>query len=304
MAFVKRIVLFLLTNLAVIIVLNIVLAVIQAFFWINLSWYGLNIPAILTFAATVWFTGAIVSLFMSKWTAKRAYNIQIFNPDNLSTLSSKEKIVYDIVRDIANRHGITTPEVGVYEASDINAFATGASKNSSLVAVSSWLLDKMTPAEIEGVVAHEMAHILNGDMVTMTLIQWVVNTFVIFLSRIIANLAQMFFSKGEEQGPWAIYYIVSIVLEICFSILASTIVMWFSRYREYRADEGSAKYVGKEKMIAALQALKRTYETVTTDNAPLATYRISSREKGGIAMLFSSHPPLDARISNLENMRM
>lgn len=304
MTFVKRIFLFLLTNIAVLVVLNIILMTVQSVFWINISAYGANVQWLLFFAFIVWFTGAFISLFMSKWTAKRAYNIHIFHPDDIWTLSQKEKLVYDVVREISNKNGIKMPEVWVYQGNDINAFATGATKNSSLVAVSSWLLQKMSDSEIEWVVAHEMAHVLNGDMVTMTLMQWVVNTFVIFLSRIIANIVQSALSKGEDNGPWAIYFITSIVLEICFSILASMLVMWFSRHREYRADEWSARFVWKEKMIAALQALKRTYETVSTDATPMATYKISSREKWGIRALFSSHPSLDSRIANIENLRV
>lgn len=248
---------------------------------------------------------------MSKWTAKRMYSIKTITSEDLHNLSTKEKIVYDVVREISNKHGITMPEVGVYEGIEMNAFATWATKNSSLVAVSSGLLRNMSSEEIEWVVAHEMAHILNGDMVTMTLMQWVVNTFVVFLSRIIATIADSALSNknSEEEsnnysGPSAIYYIVSLVLELCFSILASVLVMWFSRHREYRADEWSARFVWREKMIAALKALKATYMTVTPDSEPLATYKISSRERSRLMMLFSSHPTLDSRIQNIENMRI
>jgi len=168
----KRIFLFLITNLAVIVLLNIILIILSKFFGINLSGYGYNYAGIFVFALVVWFLGATISLFMSKWSAKRAYKIKFFTKDNLSSLSEKETLVYNLVLDLSNREGIKMPEVWVYQSNDPNAFATWATKNSSLVAVSSALLDKMNKDQIEWVVAHEMAHILNGDMVTMTLLQW------------------------------------------------------------------------------------------------------------------------------------
>lgn len=300
---VKRIFLFLLTNLAVLVLINIILVILSKVFGINLSGYGYDYVWILVFAAVIGFSGAIISLFMSKWSAKKAYKIQLFTSENLWSLSSKEKLVYDTVLDIANSHGIKTPEVWIYHSQSPNAFATGPSKNNSLVAVSSWLLTAMSEREIEGVVAHEMAHILNGDMVTMTLLQGVINTFVIFLSRIAANIVDSYFSKGEEtSGPSFIYYISAIVFDILFWLFASIIVMWFSRHREYRADEGSARYVGKEKMIAALEALKN--EKILKSPEKFATMQIAQPKAWGWKMLFSSHPALDYRIKNLENMRM
>jgi len=241
---------------------------------------------------------------MSKWSAKKAYKITPITQDTLHNLSNKEKLVYDTVLDIANKHGIKVPEVGIYQWKDPNAFATWATKNSSLVAVSTWLLELMNDREIEGVVAHEMAHILNGDMVTMTLMQWVVNTFVVFISRVLANVIDSYFNKGENNGPSFIYYIASIVLDIIFWILASVLVMWFSRYREYRADEGSARYVGKEKMIAALEALRRMKDIAPANDSKLATMKISTQRPSGLKMLFASHPPLSQRIRNLEDYRV
>lgn len=302
MSMVKRVFLFLLTNLAVIILINIILIILSKVFGINLSGYGYNYTSIFIFAAVVGFSGSIISLFISKWSAKKAYNIQLFTQDNLWTLSRKEKLVYDTVLDIGNSNGIKMPEVWIYQSASPNAFATGPSKNNSLVAVSTGLLETMNEREIEWVVAHEMAHILNGDMVTMTLIQWVINTFVIFLSRIAANIVDSYFSRGQNSWPSFVYYISAIVFDIIFGIFASIIVMWFSRYREFRADEGSARYVWKEKMIAALEALQKQHISKVPEK--FATMQIAQPKEAWWKMLFSSHPPLDKRIQNLENMRM
>lgn len=213
--------------------------------------------------------------------------------------SAKEQLVYTTVARIAKDNGIKVPEVGVYESADPNAFATGASRNSSLVAVSTGLLESMTPSEIEGVIAHEMAHILNGDMVTMTLLQGVINTFVIFAARVIGGIIDKVVFKNEEGNGMG-YMVTVIVLEIVFSILASVILMWFSRHREFRADEGASKYMGKEKMIAALKRLQSmTERTEHYDDGRLATMKIAS--KSSFMELFSSHPALDKRIANLES---
>ena len=305
MAFVKRISLFLITNLAVIVLIGIILTILSKVFGINLSGYGYNYLSIFVFALVVWFLGAIISLFMSKWSAKRAYKLKFFTQENLSSLSDKEKLVYNLVLDLANREGIKMPEVWVYQSKDPNAFATGATKNSSLVAVSSALLDKMNKDEIEWVVAHEMAHILNGDMVTMTLLQWVINTFVVFASRVIANIADSYFSKWESNGPSFIYYTVSIALDIVLWMLASVVVMWFSRHREYRADEGSARYVWKDKMIKALEALQNMKSLAKPSKAKFATMKISTNDKSKwLKRFFMSHPALEDRIKNLQDMRV
>lgn len=299
---IKRVFLFLVTNLAVIVLIWIMIALAEHFLWINISWYWQSYLSIFVYALIVWFTWAFVSLFLSKWSAKRAYNIVLIDQKDLSSLSSKERLVYDVVFDLANRNWISMPEVWIYESSDPNAFATGATKNSSLVAVSTWLLDLMNENELKWVIWHEMAHILNWDMVTMTLLQWVVNTFVVFLSRVIANIADSYFRRDSSSwGVSWIYYLVSIVLDIVLWILASIIVMWFSRVREYRADEGSARFVGKENMIAWLQALKKMIDRTESDESKLATMKISTRNKTWIMMLFSSHPDLDDRIENLRN---
>lgn len=301
MQMIKRMFLFLVTNIAVIVLIWIMIALAEHFLGINISWYWQSYISIFIYALIVWFTWAFMSLFLSKWSAKRAYNIVLIDQKDLYNLSAKERIVYDIVFDLSQKNGIKMPEVWIYESSEPNAFATGATKNSSLVAVSIGLLDLMNENELKWVIWHEMAHILNGDMVTMTLLQWVINTFVVFLSRVIANIADSYFRKDSEGGVSWIYYVVSIVLDIVLWILASIIVMWFSRVREYRADEWSARFVGKENMIAWLQALKKVVEWSSSDDEKLATMKISTRPKWWLLSLFSSHPDLDDRIENLRN---
>jgi heat shock protein HtpX len=249
------------------------------------------------------FTGSFVSLAISRWMAKRSYNIQLIDEKNLHQYHEKEQFVYKIVHRIAQMEHITTPEVGVYQSEEANAFATGPSKNRALVAVSSGLLDAMDKDEIEGVVAHEMAHILNGDMVTMTLIQGVLNTFVVFLSRLIAGAIDRALASDNEEsnGPSMVYFIASIVLDILFGLLAQVVLMAFSRHREYRADAGSAKYAGKGKMVKALERLKEITEKThiePNEKEPMAAFKIS----GGHTMMeiFMSHPPLEKRIAALK----
>ena len=303
----KRIALFLLTNIAVIAVVSIILFIVERVFGISVSWYWYNYTSLFIFALIWWFTGSFISLFMSKWMAKRAYNIQVIKSEDIVNLSDKEKTVWNIVEELSTRNRITMPEVGIYEDSEPNAFATGVSKNSSLVAVSTGLLNNMDKQEIEWVIGHEMSHILNWDMVTMTLLQGVLNTFVIFFARILANIVDSKINKDSDEPGWW-YYISSIVFEILLWILASMIAMKFSRYREFRADEGSAKFVWKEKMINALIALKKMEPVLvhTTDNSDkkFAAFKIESKKGRGLASLFASHPDLDERIKALENLRI
>ena len=291
----KRVFLFILTNLAVLILLSVVLFILESYFWIKLTgnYY------ILTIAVVFWFWWAFISLFLSKWMAKKAYKLVLINFENLDKLDEKEKLVWNVVSELSERKHIKMPEVGVYKDKDPNAFATWATKNSSLVAVSTGLLETMDKKAIEWVVGHEMAHILNWDMVTMTLLQWILNTFVIFFARILGNI----FNNVTDWKFWIWwYYGVVIALEIIFWILASTIVMWFSRHREYRADEWSAKMVWKEKMIAWLEALKRLQDLASPDSSQLATMKISTKKKTWFRALFSSHPDLDDRIKSLEKL--
>jgi len=307
----KTIWFFLLTNILVLITISIVITIITSVFWINIWWYYTwpsSLVSVLIYATIVWFTWAFISLFLSRWMAKKMHNITLIKADNLNNLSDKERKLYNLIQELSNKNGIKIPEVWIYESPEANAFATWATKNSSLVAVSTWLLNMMTQDEIDWVIAHEMAHIFNWDMITMTLMQWVINTFVVFISRIVASLVEQFFSSNEEwqSTTWGwIYIVVSIVLDILLSILASILVMWFSRKREFKADEGSARLVWKQKMIAALEKLKQVYELNTTaDWSSMATMKISSHKKWWIMALFASHPDLDDRINHLKNMNI
>lgn len=301
----KRIAVFLLTNIAVLATIMISLNIIQAVFNINITAYGWDMVSIFIFALVVWFAGSFISLALSKYMAKMAYWVKPVSKAQYDSLDEKQKLVFRTVEELAERNNIKTPEIGFYESEEPNAFATGASKNSSLVAVSSGLLDMMNEEEIEGVVAHEMAHVLNGDMVTMALVQGILNTFVVFFSRVIANIVDNFLQGEEEESTWPswVYFVVSIVLEIVFGILASLVAMKFSRYREFRADYWSAQFVGKRKMIAALKALQAMQNRmVSDDSSKLASMKISTKnKKSGLLSLFSSHPDLSERIEALEN---
>ena len=300
MNFFKRIFLFLATNIAIILVITAIIFVLERYFGFHISSSVSNgYGGLFVFALIFGFVGSFISLAISRWMAKRAYDIQLISETRLMDYDSKTQMVYTTVSTIAKQNGIDMPEVGVYESADPNAFATGPSKNKSLVAVSTGLLESMTAPEIEGVIAHEMSHILNGDMVTMTLLQGVLNTFVIFFARIIGSIIDKTVFKNEEGNGWG-YFITVIVFEIILGILASLVLMAFSRYREYRADEGSSRLVGKDKMILAL---KRLQYIVTNkeivDDGKLATFKIHSEK--GFMTLFMSHPDLDDRIKNLEN---
>ncbi|WP_241644894.1 protease HtpX [Rosenbergiella metrosideri] len=283
-----RIVLFLCTNLAV-----------MAVFGIILSLTGIrsaSIPGLLIMAGLFGFGGSFISLLMSKWMALRSVGGEVIEQPRNET----ERWLMQVVSQQSQQVGITTPQVAIYHAPDINAFATGARKNASLVAVSTGLLQNMNRDEAEAVIAHEISHVANGDMVTMTLIQGVVNTFVIFISRIIAQVASGFLSSDREEegsnGNPLVYFAVATVLELVFGILASIITMWFSRHREFHADAGSAKLVGREKMIAALERLKTSYEP--QEPGTMAAFCINGKQKS-LSDLFMSHPPLDKRIEAL-----
>ncbi|MBP2850224.1 MULTISPECIES: protease HtpX [Dickeya] len=287
-----RIALFLLTNLAVMVVFGLVL---------SLTGVQHNSMAGLIIMAGVFgFGGSIISLLMSKWMALRSVGGEVIEQPRDET----ERWLLDTVRMQSQQAGIAMPQVAIYHAPDINAFATGARRDSSLVAVSTGLLQNMSRDEAEAVIAHEISHIANGDMVTMTLVQGVVNTFVIFISRIIAQIVTGFLSgnrdDGEESGNGnpLVYMAVSMVLELVFGILASIITMWFSRYREFHADAGSAKLVGREKMIAALQRLKTSYEP--QEASSMMAFCINGKSKS-LSELFMSHPPLDKRIEALRS---
>ena len=300
MNFLKRVSLFILTNIAIILVISVVIFVLERTFGISISGsVGAGYQSLFIFALIFGFAGSFLSLLISRWMAKRTYDIKLLSESRLMDYDQKTQLVYTTVAGIAKHNGIDMPEVGVYVSEDPNAFATGPSKNSSLVAVSTGLLTTMTSAEIEGVIAHEMSHVLNGDMVTMTLLQGVLNTFVIFFARVIGKFIDEVILKND-QGNGLGYYISVIVLEIVFGLLASVVLMSFSRYREYRADEGSSRLVGKDKMILALKRLEHiTANREVQTDGKLATFKIHSED--GFMSLLMSHPSLQSRIKNLEN---
>jgi heat shock protein HtpX len=290
---IKRVFLFLVTNLAVVVVLGIVLRLLGVD-RILAEGGGLNYNALLVFASVFGFGGAFISLAMSKWSAKRMTGAMVIEqPSN-----EVERWLVETVRRQSQMAGIGMPEVAIYDAPDVNAFATGMSKNNALVAVSTGLLNKMTRDEAEAVLGHEVAHVANGDMVTLALIQGIVNTFVIFAARVVGSVVDRAVFK-TENGHGPAFWIVSIVAEIVFGILASVIVMYFSRQREFRADRGGAQFAGRDKMIAALQRLKAAYEQPHLPDQ-MAAFGISGNVGGGIKRLFMSHPPLDERIAALQ----
>jgi heat shock protein HtpX len=286
----KRVVLFLATNLAIIVVLSIVARLLGLDRW--LTGQGMNLGGLLVFAALFGFGGAFISLAISKWMAKRAMGVRVIE----SPANTTEQWLVNTVRAQAQAAGIGMPEVGVFEAPEPNAFATGARRDSALVAVSTGLLRNMNQQEVEAVLAHEVSHVSNGDMVTLALIQGVVNTFVIFLSRVIGNVVDRTVFRSEDgRGP--AYFITVIASELVLGILASLIVLWFSRQREFRADRGGAQLAGTGNMIAALERLKATHRPLPSQFAAFGI--AEGAGKGGIKRLFMSHPPLEERIQAL-----
>ena len=288
----KRIVLFLLTNLAIVFLLNITLRLfgVDRIFDQN----GINYTGLLILSLVIGFGGSFISLAMSKWSAKWMTKARVITqPDN-----EMERWLLETVEAQSKRAYIGMPEVAIYDAPEINAFATGMNKNASLVAVSTGLLEKMTRDEIEAVLGHEVAHIANGDMITLALIQGVVNTFVVFLARVIGYVVDSAINKGR-RGPGIGYWVTTIVAEIVLGILASTIVMWFSRQREFRADEGGAFLAGRDKMVMALRRLQSAYEP---SSLPKQMQAFGVSGNASISRLFMSHPPLSERIEALENI--
>lgn len=285
----KRIGLFLATNFAVLIVFSIVLNIIYAVTGMQPG----SLSGLLVLAAVFGFGGSIISLLMSKSMALRSVGAQVIEHPRNET----EHWLMNTVSQQAQRAGIGMPTVAVYNSPDINAFATGAKRNDSVVAVSTGLMQNMTRDEAEAVLAHEISHIANGDMITMTLMQGVVNTFVIFISRVIAGAVSGMNSdeEGEGGGNWMMYFLISSVLEIVFGILASILTMWFSRHREFRADAGSAQLVGKQKMIAALERLKVSQEPKLEGS--MMAFGINGKKT--LSELFMTHPPLEKRIDAL-----
>ncbi|MCX7066691.1 MAG: protease HtpX [Methylococcales bacterium] len=290
-----RILLFLATNIAIMIVISIVFSVLGLSGTLDAQGVDLNLNALLVMSAVIGMTGSFISLAMSKWSAKRAMGVQVIEQPQDQT----ERWLIEVVTRQAQRLGIDMPEVGIFNTPEPNAFATGMTKNSSLVAISTGLLQSMNADEIEAVIGHEMTHVANGDMVTMALMQGVLNTFVYFFATVIGHVVDRVVFK-TERGVGPAYYIVQIVAQIVLGILASMVVMWFSRYREFKADAGGANLAGRQKMINALRALQRTQEAPPLAGS-LAAFGISGG--GGMMRLFMSHPPLEERITALQNLR-
>jgi len=287
----KRIFLFVITNLAILLMLSITLRLLGVDRILN-EQGGIDFNSLLIMSAVIGFGGSFISLAMSKWSAKNMTGAVVIEQPSDPT----ERWLVETVRSHAERVGIGMPEVAIYDAPDLNAFATGMDRNNSLVAVSTGLLHNMSKDEVEGVLAHEISHVANGDMVTLALIQGVVNTFVIFLSRVIGHFVdRVVFKTERENGP--AFMIVTLIAQLVLGILASMIVMWFSRQREFRADAGGAQLAGRNKMIAALERLKQWHEPAQLPER-LAAFGISGG-KGSVMNLFMSHPPLDVRIAAL-----
>jgi heat shock protein HtpX len=289
----KRVALFVATNLAVVLVLSIVLRLLGVDQILDESGAGINYEALLILSVVIGFGGSFVSLAMSKWMAKRSTGAHVISrPSN-----NAESWLLSTVERLARDAGIETPEVAVYDSPDMNAFATGARRNSALVAVSTGLLQGMQKDEVEGVLAHEISHVANGDMITLALVQGVVNTFVIFLSRIVGHIIDRVVLRNE-RGYGIGYFASVIVAQLVLGVLASIIVMWVSRHREFRADAGSAKLNGKRPMIDALARLDRRAPAQLPES--FEAFGISGRHGKGIKRLFMSHPPIPERIAALE----
>lgn len=289
----KRIALFVVTNLAILLVLSLALRLLGVERILDQEGVALDLNALLVFAAVLGFGGSLISLAMSKWTAKRMTGAHVITqPSN-----QVEAWLVDTVRRQAQQAGIGMPEVAIYDAPDVNAFATGMSRNNALVAVSTGLLRSMTRDEAEAVLGHEVSHVANGDMVTLALIQGVVNTFVIFLSRVVGHLVDRVVFK-TERGHGPAFWITTIVAQLVLGVLASIIVMWFSRQREFRADAGGAQLAGRQKMIAALERLAGAQAEPLPDQ--MAAFGISGHIGHGLRRLFMTHPPLEERIATLK----
>lgn len=283
------------TNLAILAVFGSVLRLLGVDSLLDAQGVNLDYKALLIYAAVLGFSGALISLALSKWTAKRLTGARVIK----TARTDEERWLVDTVERQARQAGIGMPEIAIYNAPDMNAFATGARRNHSLVAVSSGLLRKMQRGEVEAVLAHEVSHVANGDMITLALLQGVINTFVIVLSRIIGHFVDRVILKNRRgHGPG--FWITALIAELFLAVLASIIVMWFSRRREFRADAGGAELAGRDKMIAALKRLKTA---VRQPHLPdqMAAFGISGMLGGGIKKLFMTHPPLDARIAALRN---
>ncbi len=289
----KRIGLFILTNLAILVVLSVVLRLLGVDSLLAENGSDLNIQALLVFSAVVGMTGSFISLAMSKWSAKRMTGAKVITQPQNKT----QQWLLATVQRQAEQAGIKMPEVAIYDSPDVNAFATGMSRNNALVAVSSGLIKNMSMEEAEAVLAHEVSHVANGDMVTLALIQGVVNTFVIFASRVVGHVIDRVVLKND-RGYGIGYFVATMVAQVVFGILASTIVMYFSRQREFKADAGAARLAGSEKMVAALQRLQMIHQPSRLPEQ-MAAFGINGGMAEGFKKLFLSHPPLEERIAAL-----
>ncbi|MFI5362802.1 MAG: protease HtpX [Elusimicrobiota bacterium] len=290
MAWIKRIFLFGLVNLLILVTISITLQLLGVRPYLAAN--GIDYRALMTFCLVWGMGGAFISLGLSRAMAKWMMGVQVIDPKAASGTSLS---LLRLVHGLAERAGLPAmPEVGIYESPELNAFATGPTKSRALVAVSSGLLGAMGGTELEGVLGHELSHVANGDMVTMTLLQGVINAFVMFFARVVAYAVS---ASAKEESRRTMQYLITIALEIVLSLLGTLVVAWFSRWREFRADSGGARLAGREKMIGALQALQRRYEPLTPKNA-YSTLQIAGRE-GGFVSLFASHPPLEKRIAAL-----
>jgi heat shock protein HtpX len=287
----KRIFLFLATNMAIVLVLSLTMRLLGVEPYLNEN--GLNLGALLIFAAVMGFGGSLISLAMSKWMAKKSVGAEVITDPR----TPEELWLVQTVARQAQAAGIKMPEVAIWDSPEVNAFATGMNKNAALVAVSTGLLRGMTKKEAEAVMAHEISHVANGDMVTLALIQGVVNTFVMFFSRVIGHLVDKIVFK-TERGTGPAFFVTMIIAELILGVLASIIVMWFSRQREFRADAGGATLAGRQNMIAALQRLQQAHTPPLPEK--MAAFGISGGGGGGIKRLFMTHPPLEERIAALK----
>jgi heat shock protein HtpX len=292
----KRVLLFVATNVAVLAVIYTVLSLLGIDGVLARNGTDLDFRALLVFSAVVGFSGAFVSLFMSKWIAKMSTGARVIDRPRNST----ESWLLNTVHRLADTAKIGRPEVAIYDSPDVNAFATGPSRNNALVAVSTGLLQNLGEREVEAVLGHEITHVANGDMVTMTLIQGVLNTFVVFLSRIVGFVVDRVLLRNE-RGYGIGFFVATLVAQVLLGIVASMIVMWFSRQREFRADAGGAKLTGRDSMIRALQGLQRVHQPAQLPQA-LQAFGIAGGPASGLRRLFMSHPPLEERIAALQRM--
>ncbi len=291
-----RILLFIATNIAVLALASVTLSLLGVGGMLDETGTGLNLTALLIFCGVIGMAGSIISLFMSKWMAKRGTGTQIIEQPRNAT----ERWLVDTVRELSEEAGIGMPEVGIFDAAQPNAFATGWNRNDSLVAVSTGLMKSMRPEEVRAVLAHEVGHVANGDMITLALVQGVVNTFVMFFARIIGFFVdRVVFKNDRGLGPG--YWIVTIIAQIVLGILAMMIVMWFSRFREFRADAAGARLAGRENMIAALERLRVGSEMPDAMPASMQAFGINQGIRQGFQALYASHPPLEDRIAALKN---